>query len=159
MTLAARTSTCGAADAGPAPTPVPGRLTVEAPAAEIRLIRACGVLDRSSAARLLRLVDAELSLVRTGRHRLSGLIVDLSAVHSLERGGPETLRHARYACARLGIDLVLSGCGVDGPSQALPARTRLAEFRSFPTAGAALHALGRCGCDPTVRGLPSRGDR
>lgn len=120
------------------------QLVIETPSPGVRLIRIGGVLGGEGAARLLRLVDSQLMLARSGQRRLRAVIIDMGAVEAVHRGGPEALSHIRYACDRRGIEVVLAGCL--GPlSTSLSVRGRLRDFRNFPTAQAALHALEQSG--------------
>lgn len=119
------------------------QLVVEAPQPGLRLLGMAGRLDPAAAARLLRLLDAQLDLVAAGYADTTHLVIDLAGVTGFEPGGLEALRHAPYTAARRGITVALCGCG--GRTHLLPLRTRalLAEFRTFPTAEAATDALTR----------------
>ncbi|RZT87298.1 anti-anti-sigma regulatory factor [Pseudonocardia sediminis] len=117
------------------------RMAVEAPDDHVRMIRVAGNLDRAAAAGLLRLIDAQVRLHRSGHRRLTHLLVDLEAVHSFEPGGLQVLRHARHSTAGHGVGLHMAGCS--GRLHLLPLRARqvLGEFSTFPTVEIALTEL------------------
>lgn len=116
-------------------------VTIDRSVPGVRVIRVVDVLDRANAARMLRLVDTQLMLTRTGDLRLRAVVVDLSAVHRIDREGPAALTHARYTCWRLGVELALAG--IPGALYATPVavRSRLRGFSVFPTVDAAVDAL------------------
>ncbi len=118
-----------------------GPAAIDTPVPGVRVLHAADPLDRESSARLLRLVDTQLMLARSGHLRLRAVIVDLSAVHRAEREGPAALTHARYACGRMGVAFALAG--MPGALYATPVavRTRLRGFTAFPTVGLAVDAL------------------
>ena len=119
------------------------QIAVEAPDEAVRLIRIAGDLDRSAAARLLRLVDAQLDLVAARHRSVSHVLVDLECVRSFEPGGLDAVREARRTSAARGVRLHLVGCA--GRSPLLPLRVCqvLAEFSTFPTVEIALAELSR----------------
>ncbi|MBW0101343.1 hypothetical protein [Pseudonocardia sp. KRD291] len=129
-----------AVPAGPALVDAPPALTVETLSSGARLVRTRGPMDRRGSVRLLRLVDAELTTVRAGRRMLRNLLIDLSEVTRWTRGGPEAIGHARYACARAGIELLVIGCTMDS-SAPLQLRTHLDRCRTYPSVASALDAL------------------
>ncbi|MBP2366768.1 LuxR C-terminal-related transcriptional regulator [Pseudonocardia parietis] len=100
-----------------------------------------GRLDPTAAARVLRLLDAQLELVAAGYADTAQMVIDLDAVTSFERGGLASLRHAPYTAARRSITVSLSGYGARLHLLPLHARQLLAEFDTFPTLEAATHAL------------------
>lgn len=128
-------------DSGPL-TPVPTQLAIESPTPGTRLIHVHGVLHSGSGARLLRLLDSQLTMSRSGHNRLDAVIVDVSGVEALERGGPQALQHARYACARHGIEFALAGHPVGLTTASVSLRSRLGHLRTFPTVAAALAVVG-----------------
>ena len=117
------------------------QMSVEAPVEWVRLIRVAGALDRTAAAALLRLVDAQLELVVSGRCRVTDLLVDLEGVGTYESGGLTTLRHAANDTAVRGVRLHLTGCSARFHLLPLSARQVLRVFRTFPTVEIALAAL------------------
>lgn len=119
----------------------PTNLAIETPSPGVRLIRVAGVLNREGSAHLLRLVDSQLALARSGRRALLAVIIDMASVEALERGVPQTLGHVRFACDRLGVEVVLAGCLGPPISTSLAARGLLRAFRVVPTVDAALDAL------------------
>ena len=142
MTTSSTTSSTS--PGGDAPGVLPStspRLVIDMPAPGIRAIHVGGVVGTGSAARLLRLIDSQLMLVRSGHLRLTAVVVDLSQVRALEQGGPEAFAHARYGCGRLGIEFALAGTSGALFSTSLDLRGRLREFRMFPTVDAAVDAF------------------
>ncbi|MBW0102298.1 STAS domain-containing protein [Pseudonocardia sp. KRD291] len=119
------------------------QMAVETPDERVRLIRLAGTLDRTAAASLLRLVDAQLDLVAAGHRHLTDLLVDLESVRSFEPGGLETVRHARHSTGARGVRIHLVGCS--GRLHLLPLRACqvIGEFSTFPTAEIALAELAR----------------
>lgn len=128
-------------DSGPRTTG-PTQLAIESPAPGTRLLRVHGVLNSGSGARLLRLLDSQLTMSRSGHNRLDAVIVDVSGIEALERGGPQALQHARYACARNGIEFALAGHPVGLTTASVSLRSRLGHLRTFPTIEAALTVVG-----------------
>lgn len=139
VTPRTRTRPDGAPDA--AARPQLFQLTVDTVGPGTRLIRAVGTLDRGTAARLLRLVDAQLALVRGGRRAFAGLVLDLAGIRHFEEAGVQALRHVRYSCARLGIAVHLTGGTERGVLLPVRARQVLGEFSNFPTVEVAVTAL------------------
>ena len=119
------------------------QLMMEAPEETLRLIRVCGPLDRAAAACVLRLVDAQLLLHRSGLRTLTDVVVDLEGASSFEPGGLESLRHLRHSAGRHGIAVHLAGCASRSHLLPLRARTVLTEFDTFPTAEVAVSELTR----------------
>lgn len=125
------------------------QLAVDTPCPGVRLIRAVGTLDTNAAARLLRLVDAQLALVRSGDRVIAHLLLDLSGVRHYHPRALESLRHARHGCARLDVGVHLTG-GIDRAPLPVTARKALAEFSRFPSVEVAVDALR------TVHPVPPR---
>ena len=127
------------------------RMAVESVDVRVRLIRVAGNLDRTTAASLLRMVDAQLQLHTTGHCQFTDLLVDLEHVRSFERGGLEALRHARYSTGTRGVRIHLAGCA--GRFHLLPLRARqiLGEFSTFPTVEIALVELVRFPATPPAQ--------
>ncbi|SFN90693.1 hypothetical protein SAMN05216207_102427 [Pseudonocardia ammonioxydans] len=125
------------------PSPGPARLTIETPAPGVRLLGVNGVLDSGAGARLLRLIDSQLLLARGGHKRVVGVIVDVSQLEALERGGSQAIEHARYACTRRNIEFAIAGHPSGLTAASVSARTRLGQVRSFPTVDAALRSVAR----------------
>jgi ABC-type transporter Mla MlaB component len=117
------------------------QMAVESPAPGIRVIRTAGTLDRQAAARLLRLVDAQIAQAAAGHASLTHLIVDLANVNRFEPGGMETLHQHRSAGRTQDVGLHLTGGG--GRLALLPVRVRhlLRDFSTFPSAEVAVAAL------------------
>lgn len=125
------------------PTPGPARLTIETPAPGVRLLGVSGVLDSGSGARLLRLIDSQLLLAQGGHKRVVGVIVDVSQLEALERGGPQAIEHARYACTRRNIEFAIAGHPFRLTAANVSASAQLGQVRSFPTVEAALRSVAR----------------
>lgn len=126
------------------------QMAVESVDVRVRLIRVAGNLDRSTAASLLRMVDAQLQLRATGHCRFTDLLVDLENVRSFERGGLEAVRHARYSTGTRGVRIHLAGCAARFHLLPLRARQILGEFSTFPTVEIALLELVRVPATPRV---------
>jgi hypothetical protein len=118
-------------------------MAVDNPVHGIRIIRLMGDLDATGAARLMRLIDAQAQLVRSGRCEIAHLVLDLSPVSSFVADAMQTLRHVEYVCEQVGIRLHLAGF-LDR-SALLPSRVRqeLIRFDVFPTTEVAVTALRR----------------
>lgn len=125
-------------------TPGSARLTIETPAPGVRLLGVSGVLDSGAGARLLRLIDSQLLLARGGHKRVVGVIVDVSQLEALERGGPQAIEHARYACTRRNIKFAIAGHPSGLTAANISASARLGQVHSFPTVEAALRSVA---CD------------
>jgi hypothetical protein len=127
------------------------QMAVESPGDGIRVIRTAGTLDRQAAARLLRLVDAQIAQAAAGHTSLAHLIIDLANINRFEPGGMETLHQHRSAGRTNQVGLHLAGGG--GRLALLPVRVRqlLRDFSTFPTAEVAVAALtgNRHGPAPT----------
>ena len=108
----------------------------------VHVLHVDGPLDRAAGARLLRLADARLALVRAGTRQVRDLVVDVSEVTGAGAGGVAALRHLRFACGRLGIGVHLAGAESLGRRGVQPA-ARLAGFGRYPTVAVALDALSR----------------
>lgn len=121
--------------------PGSARMTIESPAPGVRLLGMNGVLDSGAGARLLRLIDSQLLLTRGGHQHVVAVVVDVSRLEAFERGGPQALEHARYACARRDIEFAIAGHPAGVTSASVSVRARLAQLRSFPTVEAALHVV------------------
>ena len=105
------------------------------------VIRASGRLDAAGGARLLRVLDAQIEMARGGHRRLDAVVVDISAVDTIGRGGPEALAHAQYACSRRRIEFVMGGA-VDLWSLSPAARRRLGALTWYPTVDLAVASVG-----------------
>lgn len=125
-------------------TPVPG----------VWVIQAAGPLNRKNSARLQRLIDTQLASARCGHLPLRAVIVDLAAVHRIDREGPTALGHARSVCGRLGVDFALAGMPGALYDTSVAVRTRLRGFSVFPTVDFAVDAL--IGLDPGDEPLAAR---
>lgn len=117
-----------------------GRLTVDSPAPGIRLVRILGELGSSSGARLLRLIDTQLGVTRTGYQRIGAVVVDLAEVEGVVRGGPQALAHAHHSCVRRGIEFAVSGC-VGEFLERSTAHRHLDAVSTFPDAHTAVATL------------------
>lgn len=124
--------------------PVPG----------VRVIRVTGMLGRAGAARLLRQIDSQLSLVRADHLHLTAVPAHLDAVHAIECGASKAMAHARYGCARMGIAFALAGTCRALQSAAPQVRADLRYLRAFPSTDVAVAELTRRG---TATALPPLG--
>ncbi|TCK23063.1 STAS domain-containing protein [Pseudonocardia endophytica] len=106
----------------------------------VHVLHVRGPLDRAAGARLLRLADARLALVRAGTRHDRHLVVDVSGVTGTDTGGLAALRHLRFACDRLGIGVHLAGTDALGHAGA-HLGGQLAGFDRYPTAAVAVRAL------------------
>lgn len=106
----------------------------------VHVLHVRGPLDRAAGARLLRLVDARLALVRAGTRTVRHVVVDVADVTGTDAGGVASLRHLRFACDRLGIGVHLAGAGSLG-WDSVRLGGQLAAFDRFPTVAVALDAL------------------
>lgn len=122
-------------------TPGSARLTIDTPVPGVRLLGVSGVLDSGAGARLLRLIDSQLLLARGGHKRVAAVVVDASRLKALERGGPQALEHARYACTRRNIEFAIAGHLVELTAATVSVRAQLGHLRTYPTVEAALHAV------------------
>jgi ABC-type transporter Mla MlaB component len=128
-------------DPGPAT-----RLSLDGPdhpdpaASGVHVLHVRGPLDRAAGARLLRLADARLALVRAGTRRDRHLVVDVCDVTGTAAGGLAALRHLRFACERLGIGVHLAGADALG-RHGVRLGGQLAGFDRYPTVAVALDAL------------------
>lgn len=132
----------------------PLALAVENPTATITVVRVAGDLNRASAPRLARLVDARLDrCVETGR---SHLVVDLACVRNFGPGGLHVLRHAQFAGAQAGVVVHLTGLADRAGLLPRWVPEIVARFDSFPTVEAAVSAFSRIAADPahTAMGGP-----
>lgn len=107
------------------------------------VIRTRGHLDSASGGRLLRLLDAEIEMARTGHRRLDVVVIDASASDTISRGGPEALAHALHACTRRRIGFAVAGT-FDLRFLSPAAQRRLAALTWYPTVEVAItSATGR----------------
>jgi anti-anti-sigma regulatory factor len=125
----------------------PLTLAVEDPAAGVIVVRVAGDLDRSTAPRLARLLDAQLDRCleasRGGTARTADgrphLIIDLGGVRNFGAGGLLVLRHAQYTADQADLGLALTGL----TARARPgwAAELVAGFPGLPTAEDAVAGL------------------
>jgi ABC-type transporter Mla MlaB component len=106
----------------------------------VHVLHVRGPLDRAAGARLLRLADARLALVRADTRTDRHLVVDVSEVTGTGVGGLAALRHLRFACDRLGIGVHLAGADTLGRG-GVRLGGQLAGFDRYPTAAVAVDAL------------------
>ncbi|MDQ4119365.1 MAG: STAS domain-containing protein [Actinomycetota bacterium] len=130
-------------DSGPAT-----RLSLDGPdrpdpaGSGVHVLHVRGPLDRAAGARLLRLADARLALVRAGSRHVHHVVVDLSGVTGTGSGGVAALRHLRFACDRLGIGVHLAGADALG-RHGVRLGGQLAGFDRYPNVAVAVEALAR----------------
>jgi anti-anti-sigma regulatory factor len=127
----------------------PLMLAVENPAAGVVVVRVAGDLDRSTAPRLARLLDAQLDrcleVGRGGTARTADgrpyLIVDLGGIRYFGPGGLLVLRHAQYTADQADIGLVLTGLTARAGLLPAWAAELVAGFPGLPTAEDAVAGL------------------
>lgn len=117
------------------------QLAVDTPHPGVRVILVAGPLGATGAARLVRLIDAQVHLVRSGQCRIEHLVVDLDGVTDFDPHALESLQSAEHACGEVHVGLHLSG--FSGRLVLLPIRVRqaLVRFSAFPTVEVALSSL------------------
>jgi len=117
------------------------QLYVESPHPGLNVIRVAGRLDIAGAARIVRLVESQLSLAAAGQLALHHVVLDMTEVTSFAPGSLEALHHAHHSCGRAQIGIHLAGCA--GRLLLLPLRVRqaLTEFHCFPTLNTAVESL------------------
>ena len=116
-------------------------LTVATPDPATVVLHVGGSLDRVIAARLLRVIDARLVLVRTGESRTRRVLLDLTGVSEVSDGALAVLRHPRHTCPRHGVAFALVGVGHLAPSLSPRDRGEVARLSCFPNLDVALAAL------------------
>ncbi|HEY0815664.1 MAG TPA: STAS domain-containing protein [Pseudonocardia sp.] len=119
-----------------------GSLAVDAAEPAYYVVRASGTLDRSTATRVVRLVDARARLATLNFTTTQHILVDLSGVTQVEPGALELLRHARHSAVGAGMTLHLTGCDAVVAGLGLRERQALATLPRFPTVAVAVEVLG-----------------
>lgn len=119
-----------------------GSLAVDAAEPAFYIVRASGRLDRSTATRIVRLVDARVRLLTLGLTTTRHILVDLANVAPVEPGALELLRHARHSATGGGLTLHLTGCDAVVAALGLRERQALAALPRFPTVAVAMEVLG-----------------
>jgi ABC-type transporter Mla MlaB component len=122
-----------------------GSLAVDAAEPGFYVVRASGRLDRSTATRVVRLVDARARLTTLEFTTTRHILVDLSNVAQVEPGALDLLRHARRSATGAGMTLHLTGCDAVAAAMALRERQALATLARFPTVAVAVEVLGAAG--------------
>jgi hypothetical protein len=115
-------------------------LSIEVPTPATYVIRVSGDLDRLSATRLLRLVDARLQLVAQGQCPTAHIIIDLTDVHDFYATAMPALHHAHHAAGGRGVSLELLGAKALAERLGAQERQALSMYRSFLSVEAALQA-------------------
>src|ERR1700749_1872813 len=87
-----------------------GSLAVAATEPAFYVVRAAGALDRSTATRIVRLVDARARMVVLGFTATRSILVDLTNVTSVQPGALDLLPPAQHSAAGAGMTLHLTGC-------------------------------------------------
>lgn len=119
------------------------QLAIETPTPGVRVVRVAGPLGPPGAARLIRLIDAQLHLARTGQVPVEHLVLDLEGVTDYDPDAVGALRSVEHACGEAHIGLHLAG--FSGRLVLLPIRVRqlLLRFSAFPAVEVAVASLGR----------------
>jgi ABC-type transporter Mla MlaB component len=119
-----------------------GSLAVDAAEPAFYVVRASGTLDRSTATRVVRLVDARARLASLAFTGTRHILLDLANVAAVEPGALELLRHARQSAVGAGMTLQLTGCDAMVAGLGLRERQALASLPRFPTVAVAMEVLG-----------------
>jgi anti-anti-sigma regulatory factor len=115
-------------------------LAIEVPTPATYVIRVSGDLDRLSATRLLRLVDARLQLVALGQCPTAHIVVDLTNVHDFHANALPALHHAHHAAGGRNVSLELVAAKALAQRLEAQKRQALSMYRSFPSVEAALRS-------------------
>lgn len=118
-----------------------GALAFDAARPDVYIVRVSGTFDRSTANRLVRLVDARVRLATLGYAGTHHILVDLAHVSEVQRGALDMLRRARRTVARAGVTMHLIGCGTAVARSGLSERSALIELPTYPNLAVALRAL------------------
>lgn len=119
-----------------------GSLAVDVAEPAFYVVRASGTLDRSTATRVVRLVDARASLAKLAFTSTRHVLLDLTNVAAVEPGALDLLRHARHSAVGAGMTLHLTGCDAVIAGLGLRERQTLAALPRFPTVAVAMEVLG-----------------
>jgi len=134
-------------------------LSVHSPDVSTYVITMSGDVTAAAVVRVLRLLDARLSLPSSARSLTESVVLDLRRVTAVAPGALVALKHARHACARRGVDLTLA---VDvGLAERVAPRDRAELDRHEVRTGVtAVRRLDRRapGHDPVARAV-DRGER
>ncbi len=118
-----------------------GSLAVDTAEPAFYVVRVEGTLDRATATRIVRLVDARTRMVALGFTGTRHVLVDLDGVEEVRPGALELLRHARHSTDGARMTLHLTGCGGVVAGLALRERQGLTALPQFPTVSVAMGAL------------------
>ena len=118
-----------------------GTLAVDAAEPSFYVVRVSGTVDRSTATRVVRLVDARARLVTLGFTRTRHVVIDLANVAEVRPGALDLLRQARDSAADAGMTLHLTGSDVVAAALGLRERQALTSLPRFPTVPVAMEAL------------------
>jgi ABC-type transporter Mla MlaB component len=118
-----------------------GSLAVDATEPAFYVVRASGALDRSTATRVIRLVDARARMVALGFTATRHVLVDLADVATIQTGALDLLPHARHSAAGADMTLHLTGCDALVAGIGLRERQALAALPRFPTVAVAMEVL------------------
>jgi hypothetical protein len=121
-------------------TSATGSLSLAQLTSTISAISLTGRIDRSTAMRVLRLVDARIRMAELGQVRTRHLLLDLTRVERLVPGSGPLLRSAALAAAAASITL----CRVGRPREGmgLVEQQAVSGMRYFPDVDSALAGLG-----------------
>jgi ABC-type transporter Mla MlaB component len=118
-----------------------GTLAVDAAEPPFYVVRVSGTVDRSTATRVVRLVDARSQMVALGFTGTRHVVIDLANVAQVQPGALDLLRRARDSAAGAGMTLHLTGCDVVVAALGLRERQALTSLPRFPTVPVAMEAL------------------
>lgn len=119
-----------------------GSLAVDAADAAFYVVRASGTMDRATATRVVRLVDARARMMTLGFTTSRHILLDLANVAAVEAGALDLLRHAHNSAAGAGMTLHLTSGDAVVAALALRERQVLAVLPRFPTVAVAMEVLG-----------------
>jgi ABC-type transporter Mla MlaB component len=122
-----------------------GSLAVDAANPAFYVVRVSGTLDRATATRVVRLVDARARMVALGFTTTRHILLDLANVAAVGPGALDLLRHARHSAADAAMTLHLTSCDAAVAVLALRERQALSALPRFPTIAVAMEVLGAAG--------------
>lgn len=118
------------------------QLAVDRPALGVVVIRVAGNLDRTSAVRILGLVEQQLLIARSRPDMCDvGIVVDLSGVRHFGTGGLDILCEADRRAGRAGKQVHVTGLDARQGVLPQPVADVIPQLRTLPTVEVALKRL------------------
>lgn len=117
------------------------QLYVESARPGVRVVRVAGRLDVAGAARIVRLVESQISLAAADKLAVRQVVLDLADVTDFAPGSLESLHCVHHGCRQANVELHLAGCADRLLLLPLRVRQALTEFHCFPTLNVAVEAL------------------